>query len=70
MTNAGRPPCRRARNRITPTTHIGTAPQVTIGIKGENLANEDVLDHTSFKRREDVLQPGASVRAFGIVKLN
>jgi hypothetical protein len=29
-----------------------------------------VLDHTSFKRREDVLQPGASVRAFGIVRLN
>ena len=48
----------------------GTASQVTIGIKGENLADEEVLDHTSFKRREDVLQPGASVRAFGIVKLN
>jgi hypothetical protein len=29
-----------------------------------------VLNSTSFKRREDVLQPGASVRAFGIVKLN
>jgi iron complex outermembrane receptor protein len=48
----------------------GTASQVTIGVKGENLADEEVLNHTSFKRREEVLQPGASVRAFGIVKLN
>jgi iron complex outermembrane receptor protein len=48
----------------------GTASQVTIGVRGENLADDEVLDHTSFKRREDVLQPGASVRAFGIVKLN
>jgi iron complex outermembrane receptor protein len=48
----------------------GTASQVTIGVRGENLADDEILDHTSFKRREDVLQPGASVRAFGIVKLN
>jgi iron complex outermembrane receptor protein len=34
------------------------------------LADDEVLDHTSFKRREDVLQPGVCVRAFGIVKLN
>ena len=43
---------------------------MTIGIKGENLADDEVLNHTSFKRREDVLLPGASVRAFGIVKFN
>ncbi|KAB2941423.1 MAG: TonB-dependent receptor [Hyphomicrobium sp.] len=48
----------------------GTASLVTVGIKGENLADEEVLDHTSFKRREEVLQPGASVRAFGSVELN
>ena len=48
----------------------GTASQVTVGIKGENLADDEALNHTSFKRREEVLQPGASVRAFGIVKLN
>ena len=48
----------------------GTASQVTVGVKGENLADDEVLNHTSFKRREEVLQPGASVRAFGIVKLN
>ena len=48
----------------------GTASQLTVGIKGENLADDEVLNHASFKRREEVLQPGASVRAFGIVKLN
>jgi iron complex outermembrane receptor protein len=48
----------------------GTASQVTIGIRGENLANDEVLDHTSFKRREFVYQPGVSVRMFGSVKLN
>ena len=48
----------------------GSTSQVTVGIKGENLADDEVLNHTSFKRREEVLQPGASVRAFGIVKLN
>jgi iron complex outermembrane receptor protein len=42
----------------------------TLGLKGENLADEEVLNHTSFKRREDVLLPGASVRLFGSVKLN
>lgn len=48
----------------------GTASEVSIGVKGENLADQEVLDHTSFKRREEVLQPGASVRMFGSVKLN
>ncbi|MFA5901878.1 MAG: TonB-dependent receptor [Hyphomicrobium sp.] len=48
----------------------GTSSLVTIGVRGDNLADEEVLDHTSFKRAEGVLQPGASVRAFGSVKLN
>lgn len=42
----------------------------TIGLKGENLADDEVLNHASFKRREDVLLPGASVRLFGSVKFN
>ncbi|PPD00324.1 MAG: TonB-dependent receptor, partial [Hyphomicrobium sp.] len=42
----------------------------TLGLKGENLADKEVLNHTSFKRREDVLLPGASVRLFGSIKLN
>ncbi len=48
----------------------GKAPKFTVGIKGENLANDDVLNHASFKRREEVFLPGASVRVFGSVKLN
>jgi len=48
----------------------GTSSLVTVGVRGDNLANEEVLDSTSFKRLEGVLQPGASVRAFGSVKLN
>ncbi|MDX2288014.1 MAG: TonB-dependent receptor [Hyphomicrobiaceae bacterium] len=54
----------------TPIDVEGLGPQMTIGLKGENLADDEVLNHTSFKRREDVLLPGASVRLFGSVKLN
>lgn len=48
----------------------GITPVATIGLKGENLADDEVLNHASFKRREDVLAPGASVRLFGSIKLN
>mgnify|MGYP002621208859 FL=1 len=48
----------------------GIVPVATIGIKGENLADDEVLNHTSFKRREDVLLPGANVRVFGSINLN
>lgn len=48
----------------------GLEPVATIGIKGENLADDEVLNHASFKRREGVLLPGASVRLFGSIKLN
>ncbi len=50
---------------------LGGLPQeFTIGMKGENLTDDDVLNHASFKRREDVLLPGANVRVFGSIKLN
>ena len=42
---------------------------MTIGLKGENLLNDDVRNHVSFKK-DEVLEPGASVRLFGSVKLN
>ena len=45
------------------------APQLTVGLKGENLADDDVRNHVSFKK-DEVLEPGASVRLFGSVKLN
>jgi len=48
----------------------GLGQSFTIGIKGENLADDEVLNHASFKRREEVLLPGASVRVFGAWKLN
>lgn len=48
----------------------GPGTAVTIGIKGENLADDEVLNHASFKRREEVLLPGASVRLFGSIKFD
>ena len=44
-------------------------PQFTVGLKGDNLLNEDVRNHVSFKK-DEVLLPGASVRLFGSIKLN
>jgi len=44
-------------------------PEFTVGLKGENLADDDVRNHSSFKK-DEVLQPGASVRLFGNIKLN
>ncbi|MBS0251548.1 MAG: TonB-dependent receptor, partial [Proteobacteria bacterium] len=46
--------------------HGGVAPTLRIGIKGENLLNEDVRDSTSFKK-DEVLQPGANARLFGSI---
>lgn len=48
----------------------GAVPRMTIGLRGENLADDEVLNHSSFKRAENVLLPGASVRLFGTVSLN
>ncbi len=42
----------------------------TIGIKGENLADERVRNHSSFKRQDGVPLPGASVKVFGKVTFN
>ncbi|MEO1283172.1 MAG: TonB-dependent receptor, partial [Pseudomonadota bacterium] len=47
-----------------------SGPQFTIGLKGENLADDSVLNHASFKRREEVLLPGASVKVFGKLSFN
>jgi iron complex outermembrane receptor protein len=56
--------------RVALDRDTGLGPSMTIGIKGENLANDEVLNHASFKRREDVLLPGANVKVFGSIKLN
>lgn len=52
--------------RLPGNAHV---PQFTVGIKGDNLLNEDVRNHVSFKK-DEVLLPGASVRLFGSIKLN
>ena len=45
------------------------ASRTTIGIKGENLLDDDVRNHVSFKK-DEVLQPGRTVRVFGSIKFN
>ena len=42
-------------------------PAMNIGVRGENLLDDEVLNSASFKRREGVLEPGANVRFFGNV---
>jgi iron complex outermembrane receptor protein len=41
--------------------------QVTVGIVGNNLLNEDIRNHVSF-RKDEVLMPGVNVRLFGSVR--
>ncbi|MEM8643993.1 MAG: TonB-dependent receptor [Pseudomonadota bacterium] len=43
----------------------GLSPRFNIGVRGENLLDDEVLNSASFKRREGVLLPGANVRFFG-----
>jgi iron complex outermembrane recepter protein len=45
-------------------------PGMTVGVKGENLLDQRVLNAASFQRRDGVLEPGANVRVFGSIKLN
>ncbi len=42
------------------------APQLLIGLKGQNLLDDDVRNSASFKK-DEVLLPGADVRVFGSV---
>jgi iron complex outermembrane recepter protein len=53
--------------RLDPRSAFG--PDMTIGLKGENLLDDDVRNHVSF-RKDEVLQPGRTVRLYGIIKLN
>lgn len=47
----------------------GIVPEMTIGLKGDNLLDEDVRNHVSFKK-DEVLLPGRTIRLYGSVKLN
>ncbi len=48
---------------------LNAVPEITIGLKGLNLLDEDVRNHVSFKK-DEVLEPGRTVRLYGIIKLN
>lgn len=47
----------------------GRATSFTIGLRGENLLNDDVRNSVSYKK-DEVLQPGANVRLFGTIRYN
>jgi iron complex outermembrane receptor protein len=47
----------------------GLTPEMTIGLRGENLLNDDIRNAVSYKK-DEVLAPGRSVRLFGSYKLN
>lgn len=51
--------------KLTPMGSM--APEMTIGLKGENLFDDDVRNHVSFKK-DEVLQPGRGVKAFGVMR--
>lgn len=52
---------------LSETSGIGTA--LTVGVRGENLLDDEVRNHVSF-RTDDVPLPGANVRVFGTLKFN
>ncbi len=45
----------------------GMPREFTVGVVGNNLLNEDIRNHVSYTK-DEVLMPGASVRAFANVK--
>ena len=49
--------------------NAGLVPEMTVGLKGENLLDDDMRNHVSFKAHE-VLLPGRTIRLYGTVKLN
>ena len=44
-------------------------PVMTIGLKGENLLDDDIRNHASFKK-DEILLPRANVRLFGTITFN
>jgi iron complex outermembrane recepter protein len=47
----------------------GLTQEMTVGLRGENLLNDDIRNAVSYKK-DEVLAPGRSVRLFGSFKLN
>ncbi len=50
-------------SHTSPLRTAGGRGSLTVGVTGDNLLDEDVRNHVSF-RKDQVLQPGRSVRAF------
>jgi iron complex outermembrane recepter protein len=48
-------------------TRLGEPREFTLGVVGTNLLNENIRNHVSYTK-DEVLMPGASVRAFANVK--
>jgi iron complex outermembrane receptor protein len=44
-------------------------PEVLIGVRGENLLDDDIRNHVSFKK-DEVLEPGRTVKLYGTIRLN
>jgi iron complex outermembrane receptor protein len=53
------------RKTFTPTDY--GLREVTMGVSGNNLLDEDIRNHVSFKK-DEVLMPGRSVRLFATVR--
>lgn len=53
-------------SRSWETRDLSNATRYTVGIRGDNLLDQEVRNHVSF-RKDEVLEPGASVRLFGSV---
>jgi iron complex outermembrane receptor protein len=49
--------------------HANLVPEMTIGLRGENLLDDDIRNHVSYKK-DEVLQPGRNIRLYGTIKLN
>ena len=61
-----------AQGRAEPTPGrcsrtISAARVVTVGVVGNNLLNDDIRNHVSFKK-DEVLMPGRGVRLFATLK--
>jgi iron complex outermembrane receptor protein len=50
-----------------PNSRLGEPREFTVGVVGNNLLNEDIRNHVSYTK-DEVLMPGAGVRAFANVK--
>ncbi|HRK18845.1 MAG TPA: TonB-dependent receptor [Hyphomicrobiaceae bacterium] len=46
---------------------LGLVPSLTVGLAGQNLLDEEIRNHVSYKK-DEVLQPGRNVRLYGTLR--